>query len=552
MLDVLIENSRVIDGTGEPWFKANVGVRGDRIRYLGLNRPDARRRIDGAGLFLSPGFIDMHSHSDFTLIIDPKGESKIRQGVTTEVIGNCGLSPAPVTEEGKHALLEWELMDAIELGLVKSKKIKWNWNSVEQYSGLLNRKGVGINVAPVIGHGCLRVMAMGQAKRAANRHEISFMKKLLAEGMKEGAFGLSSGLAYPPACYARQSELVELCRVVRKFGGFYMSHIRNEGDRLLQAVREAIAIGATSGVPVQISHMKAMGRRNWGKPRNVLEIMRNARKRGINVTGDQYPYEAVSLSAMYLEDFLPDWLRKILTADLSLLDSGETKKRMRRDLRNGLSWYLNGKRVFDHPWDETLIVDAPSSRRYEGKTFTELSTLLNKEPVDILRGFLSKRSRIQILPRPMCEEDLETILRDEMVMIGSDGWALRRGGLSARAARTKPHPRNYGTFPRVIHRYVRQRRLLTLEDAIRKMTSSTARKLGVFERGIIAEGMSADIVLFDFKRLRDAGTFSKPEVYAKGVEYVLVNGEIAIAGGRHTGILAGRALRHVGFVKKQA
>jgi N-acyl-D-aspartate/D-glutamate deacylase len=548
LLDVLIENSQVIDGTGGPWFRASVGVRGDRIRYLGSGHPEAKKRIRGSRLFLSPGFIDIHSHSDFTLIVEPKGESKVKQGVTTEVIGNCGLSPAPVTEAGKQALLEWELMEAIELGLVKSKKIKWNWNSVEQYSNLLNRKGVGVNVAPVIGHGCLRVIAMGQAKRAANRHEMAFMRKLLSEGMKEGAFGLSSGLAYPPASYAREKELVELCSIVGRYGGFYMSHIRNEGDRLLQAVREAIAIGSKSGVPVQISHMKATGRRNWGKPRKVLEIMRNARKRGIDVTGDQYPYEAVSLSAMYLIDFLPNWLRKIVHMnDLSALDSYETKKRMRRDLREGLGWYLNGKRVFDHPWDETFIVDAPSLRKYEGKTFAELSKLVNKEPVDILRGLLLKRSRIQILPRSMCEDDIQTILRDEMVMIGSDGWALQRKGVCSRAARTKLHPRNYGTFPRVIHRYVRETGLLTLEDAIRKMTSATARKVGLFDRGIIAEGMVADIVLFDLGQLRDTATFARPEVYAKGVEYVLVNGEVAVAGGKHTGILAGKVLRHAGF-----
>jgi len=521
MYDILIEGGRVLDGTGNPWFWADVGIVGDRIEAVGrLRGSRADRRIDARGLMVAPGFIDIHSHSDFTVLVDRRAESKITQGVTTEVVGNCGSSAAPMSPEVRAYR---ERYMRAQLG----EEFRFEWESMDDYMKLIDRDGVSLNIAPLVGHGTVRQNVMGFERRPPTDDELREMGRLVREAMEDGAWGLSTGLIYPPSCYAEKEEIIELARILADYGGVYFTHIRGEGDTLFDALREAIEIGERAGVPVEIAHLKASGRRNWGKTAEALRIIEEARGRGVDVTFDQYPYTASSTG---LTAYLPDWAHEGGTEKLlERLRDPECRRRIASE---------EGK--LERDWDAVMIAFAKNHPQYEGKTIMEVAKIEGKEPIEaVFDLLLSEEGQVNIVAHGLSEEDVRRVMRSPYMMVGSDGRAVSPRGILGLG---KPHPRYYGTFPRVLGHYVREG-VLTLQEAVRRMTSYPAQRLGLRDRGLLREGMKADITIFDPERVRDEATFKDPHRFASGIPYVLVNGKLVIDGYGHTGALPGRALR---------
>jgi len=530
LFDVLIRNGRVVDGTGNPWTMADVGVKQGRIARVGmLAGESADRIIDGSGLIVSPGFIDIHSHSDFTLLVNPRAESKVRQGVTTEVVGNCGSSAAPVEKRFREYLEKWVTP------LLGGAKLNYDWTTMGDYLERLDHEKISLNVASYVGHGTVRIVAMGFDDRDPTRSELKEMERLVEEAMLGGAFGLSSGLVYSPGCYAKTGELISLAKVAVKFGGIYASHIRDEGDALIESVNEAIEIGERASIPVQISHHKATLPRNFGKVKETLKNIEEARGRGVDVTFDQYPYVAGSSGLTYL---LPHWsLEGGIEKLLDRLRSPALRMKIRRDMK--------GK---GPGWEDVLLAYCQRSKDLEGKTIAQAAESRRADPYDLVFDLLlADEAAVTIVLFTMSEEDVEAVMRSPFMMVGSDGRAVAP---YAPLSSGKPHPRYYGTFVRLLGRYVRERKVLTLESAIRKMTSFTASRLGLFDRGLVKEGMWADLALFDSESVLDRATFAEPHQYASGVEYVIVNGEVVVERGNHTGARSGRVLRGAGYADR--
>jgi len=529
MFDVIIKNGKVIDGAGNPWFKADVGIDEQKISAIGrLSAEKASKIIDADGLVVSPGFIDMHSHSDFELLVNPKAESKIRQGITTEVIGNCGESAAPLNDLMKAETRKTD-------SLIEEAELQLDWSTMKDYLSRLGRQGGAVNVVPLVGHGNLRVYTMGFVDRPPTKTELEEMKKRLAQAMEEGAFGISTGLIYPPGCYAETDELIELSRVVASYGGFYTSHIRDEGDKMLESVKEAIEIGEEAGIPVEISHHKAEVKANWGKVKESLKMIEEVRDRGIDVTCDVYPYVAAST---VLSAELPHWAHEGGTEKLvQRLTDAETRARLIREMREESPDQASMPEV--DIWDVTQIARCKNHPDLEGKTVSEIAQTKHMDAFELVFDLLIDDAAISIVGFHMCEDDVCTVLRHPVSMIGTDASAVAPYGVLGKG---KPHPRSYGTFPRVLGKYVREERILTLENAIRKMTSLPAQKLGLRDRGIIREGMRADITIFNPETITDRATYQNPHQYPDGVEYVIVNGKIAVGERGHTGVLAGGVL----------
>jgi len=531
VFDLIVKNGRVVDGSGNPWFGADIGVKNGRISEIGdLHPRESREVLDAKGLTVSPGFIDMHSHSDLSLLINPLAESKIRQGITTEVIGNCGFSAAPLNDFLKEEIRK-------TTPVLEEARLDLDWLTVKEYLGRLEKKGVSVNVASLVGHGNTRAMVMEYDARKPTKAELEEMKAVLTRALEDGAFGLSSGLIYPPGCYANTKELVELGRVVAQYGGFYASHIRDAEERLKDAVREAVEIGEKAGIPVEVSHHKAAGKRSWGRVKQTLKMIDEARNRGVDVTCDVYPYLAGSTG---LDALLPphSWEGGVEKLVERLKDP-KTRRRLRREMEEGLEDWSSLLRAGG--WDATMIAYCKGHRDYEGRTVSEVAKLKEADPFDFVFDLLiEEKASVGVVLFLMCEKDLRTVLKHPVSMIGSDSSAHAPYGVLGKG---KPHPRTYGTFPRVLGEYVRRTGVLTLENAVRKMTSLPAQKLRLRDRGLIREGMWADITVFDPKKVVDKATYSTPHKYAVGIEYVLVNGKVVIDHGEHTGTLPGQALR---------
>ena len=525
MIDNVLFGGLVLDGTGSPWFKADVGIGAGRIVKIGdLQSERAKTRINVEGLVVAPGFVDMHSHSDEPLLINPKAESKIRQGVTTEVIGNCGDSAAPIDEAIKEEMKETG-------ATIVSAGVKIDYSTFAEYAGKLRRQGTSVNVAPLIGHSNLRKMVIGHEDRPPIVTELKRMKSILAEAMGQGAFGMSTGLIYPPGSYARTPEIVELAKVAASFGGIYASHIRNEGNMLLKAVREAITIGEKAKIPVEISHHKAGGRKNWGKVKQSIQMIEKARGQGVDVTCDVYPYVASSFG---LVDMLPQWAREGGHEEtVRRLKDPKVKRRLRKDM-------LRGALSSAH-WDRTMIANCSGHSQYQGRFVADLARAKRQNPFEFaFKLLLDEKLSVTVVRFGMCEEDVEYVLQYPAAMIGSDGRALATYGPLGKG---HPHPRNYGTFPRVLGHYARDRGIFTLSEAVRKMTSLPAQKLGLRNRGVVRPGAWADLVVFDPETAIDVATYANPKRYPKGIEYVFVNGVLTIRKGKHTGALAGKVLK---------
>lgn len=525
MFDFVVKNGVVVDGAGNPWFKADVGIKDGQIIDVGeLSSSKSDEDVDARGCVVAPGFIDMHAHSDFSLLINPRAESKIRQGVTTEVIGNCGLSAAPLTKFLRKQIRE-------TLPVIEEAKLKLNWSSMSEYLKRLEKKGIALNAVPLVGNGNIRACVMEYDSRRASKSELEEMKQILAKSIEEGAVGMSSGLIYPPSCYASTSELIELCKVVANQGGIYTSHIRGEGDTLINSVKEAIEIGKKSGAPVEISHHKASGKSNWGKVIRTLKMIDEARSTGVDVTCDLYPYVAGSTG---LDAFLPvhSWAGGVEKL-VQKLKNPEIRMQLRHEMEKSTLFKPDS-------WDTIMIAYCKGHREYEGKTIAQITKQKKTDPFDLVCDLLiEEKASVQIVIFSMREKDMHAVLKYPASMIGSDSSSTAPYGVLAKG---KPHPRTYGTFPRVLGEYVRKAKLLTLEEAIRKMTSFPAQKLRLNDRGLIEKGITADITVFDPDKIADKATYDKPHQYPEGIKYVIVNGKLVIDDGKHTGQLPGRAL----------
>ncbi|HML03588.1 MAG TPA: D-aminoacylase [Candidatus Bathyarchaeia archaeon] len=527
LFDLIIKNGIVVDGTGNPWFKADVGIRSGLISDVDELPSESNEIIDASGLVVAPGFIDMHAHSDFSLLINPLAESKVRQGVTTEVIGNCGFSAAPLNDFLKRQIMEMS-------PILKEAKLKLNWSSMDEYLKKLERNGIALNVVPLVGNGNIRALVMGYESKQPSQNNLRKMKKILAKTIEEGAVGLSSGLIYPPSCYAHTGELIELSKIVAQYRGIYASHIRGEGETLIDSVREAIEIGKKSGISVEISHHKASGKRNWGKVKQTLKMIDEARSVGVDVTCDVYPYLAgmTGLDALLPTRAWEGGVGKLVER----LRDPRIRRRLRREMKEGRSNLLSAD-----DWDSVMVAYCGGHREYEGKTIAEIVEQKRIDPFDFLFDLLiEEKASVMIVIFTMCERDMRNVLKHPASMIGSDTESVAPYGVLGKG---KPHPRTYGTFPRVLGEYARRKKVLTLENAIRKMTSFPAQKLRLNDRGLIRKGMWADVTVFSPEKIMDKATYLKPHQYPVGIKYVIVNGQLVIADGKHTRQLPGRVLR---------
>jgi len=517
--DLLIRGGLLIDGTGSPGVRADIAVTNGRVTDVGaFTGRRAMRMIDARDRVVAPGFIDIHSHSDESMLVNSAMESALHQGVTLVVCGNCGGSSAPV-----HGLAAEEAdREYARLG------VKRSWSSFYEYVAAVEQNGASINVCSYVGHGTLRMCVMGAEARPPTAHELAEMRRLLARAMDEGAVGLASGLIYPPSAYGTTDELSFLCEVVRAKGGVYASHIRNEGARLLDAVDENLEIARRSRVRMQLSHHKASGQKNWGKVHESVAKIAEARKAGVNVQADQYPYTASSTG---LAVTIPNWVHEGGSAKLTerLRDAAVRKRIRDEDTETGRAW------------DRIVIARARHHPEYSGRSVADLAKAAGKDPLEwTCDTLVEHEGAVDIIHHSMSEDDVRFVMRQPWIAIGSDSRAnAPYGPLSF----GKPHPRSYGTFPRVLGSYARDEGVIALEDAVRKMTSLTARHLRLVDRGEIRVGAWADLVVFDAATVKDVATYDDPHRYPKGIDYVVVNGAVAVDMGETTGERAGRFLR---------
>ncbi len=529
MFDIIIQNGIVVDGSGNHWFKADLAVKDGRIAAISRSfTSKADKLIDAEGLIVTPGFIDIHSHSDLCLIFDGDAQSKVRQGVTTEVVGNCGMSAAPLSKEQKA-----EIKRGASFLLPPGLEVDLAWSRVSEYLKTLERRGVSVNVALLSGHSNLRVWCMGYSDAKPTRSQMQEMKDLLKQAIKEGAFGFSTGLVYPPSGYASIEELVELAKVASKQGSIHTSHIRNEGAAVLDAVKEIIEVSRASGVSAQISHIKSQPPEFWGHVPGILGLIEGARRAGLDITCDIYPYTAGStyLSAVVA----PLWAMEGGVKRLvERLKDSKLKARIKKES-------LERRYYRREDCDRIFIASSTRFKEYEGRSIGELARSVGEDPIDFMLNLLEEETSIHVVLDFMDENEVKYALKHPLTMVGSDGYALNaEGPLSV----GKPHPRSYGTFPRILRRYVREEELIRLEEAVRKMTSYPAQRLGLRDRGKIAVGFWADLAVFNFTHIEDKATYTNPHQYPSGIEYVLVNGVPVVEEGEHTRAKPGRALRH--------
>jgi N-acyl-D-aspartate/D-glutamate deacylase len=526
MDDLLIRGGHVVDGSGGPGRDADVVVRTGRIAVVEPRsaRP-AHRVIDARGQVVAPGLIDIHTHSDFTLPLNPRAESKIRQGVTLEVVGNCGFSVAPVLPGRASMLREYLASSATWL--------PFRDTTFADYAA--GFPATSVNVILQVGHNTLRLMTAGLDNRPLTPDEMAAMERLLEEALAGGAWGLSSGLFTAPGHFADAAEIHALARVLRRRGAAYSTHVRDEADRGFEAVREAIAVAEATGVHVQIAHLKLSGVDNWGGAARLLEEIAAARRRGLPVDCDAYPYDTATNP---LRNLLPRWVMENgIPAMLERLRSRDVRTRLRDEIaRNGLT---NFGRI--PSWDAVRVAISPHLPEHAGRTLGDIARRGSLDPLDAVADYIvADRGETRILITSMADADVHEITRAPWVTVGSDGNALATTGVTSQG---KPHPRYYGTHARVLGPCVRDLRLLTLEQAVAKMTGTAARALGLTDRGLLRAGAWADVTVFDPARITDCGTYEDPHRYAAGVSTVVVNGEVVVEGGDHTGALPGRVLR---------
>lgn len=524
-MDILIQNGWVVDGSGAPRYRADVAIEDGRIVEVGtLEDTSASQLIDAAECVVTPGFVDMHSHTDFTLPIGPTADSYVHQGITTAVVGQCGSSPVPLLEETREEVINSRKREG--------RPLPWDeWSTFGSYLDDLEQIEISINVVPLVGQGMVRSAVMAFSSRPASDDEIAQMQAEVVKAMDEGAIGVSTGLIYPPGSYASTEELIAVIRPCGERGGFYFSHIRDEADLLLEAVAEAIRIGRETGTAVQISHFKAAGSENWEKSAQALALIEEARAEGLDVTADMYPYVAASTGLVAL---LPEWAQEGgKEAILGRLAGPKTRRKMSEEMETTGFFHVA-------EWDKVMVSSSPRNRDYEGCMIADMAAEAGKSPHDwIFDALLETENDIRMILFMMSEEIREMELRHPTMMIGTDGYALSTGGVLSKG---KPHPRSYGTFPRVLGHYVRERGVISLEEAIWKMSGFPAEKLRWHDRGLIKPGYKADLVVLNLNTVIDRATFQGPHQYPEGILHVIVDGKPVIQAGIHTGARPGSVL----------
>jgi len=532
--DLVITNGHIIDGTGSPWYSGDIGIRDGRIAAIGNLAAAARKRtIDAAGKVVAPGFIDLLGQSEMTILVDPRLPSKIYQGITTEITGE-GNSIAPLNDaliQAGHSAYD-------------HYKITPDWRSFRQYFARLEKQGMGINLASYVGATTVRTIVLGEENKQPTPEQLEQMKALVRDAMKDGAVGVSTALEYAPAPYAKTEELIALATEAGKFGGIYSTHMRNESDSVLDAIDEALRIGREARVPVEIWHIKVAGKNNWGRMPEVVAKINAARAAGADVTADTYAY-----TAWYndFSAFIPAWAHEGGSAKLvERLKDSATRERIRKDM-------LTPSKDWDNEWQEIPgpeavmigVAQNPKLVPLQGKRLSEIAKLWNKDPMDALFDFLIEDPFADVAVFGMSQPDVTLALQQPWVAVDNDSSGTSPEGI---LGQEHPHPRAYGTFPRILRKYVREEKALTLEDAIRKFSALPAQRLRLTDRGVLKAGMWADVVVFDPATVRDLATFDNPNQLSEGMEYVLVNGEPVIEQGKMTGALPGKVLRGPGYL----
>jgi N-acyl-D-amino-acid deacylase len=532
--DTVISNGHIIDGTGSPWYSGDVGIRSGRIAAIGNLQAAARKQtIDAHGLVVAPGFIDMLGQSELTILVDPRLPSKIFQGITTEVTGE-GESVAPLNAQ----------MIAADRAGYDHLHITPDWTSFREYFARIEKQGMGINLASYVGATSVRRMVLGDADVQPTHDQLQQMQSLVDQAMRDGAVGVSTALQYAPAPYAKTPELIALASAAAKYGGVYASHMRSEGDAEPAAIDEAIRIGREAHIPVEIWHLKTAGKNNWGKMPQIIARIQAARDSGVDISANTYAYTAWfnTFSA-----FIPPWAHDGGDAKLiERLKDPATRARIRKDM-------LSPAGDWDNEWQEIpgpeailiAVVQNPELVPLQGKRLSDIAALWHEDPIDALCDLLIKdKAFTEVAVFGMSEPDVVLALKQPWVSIDNDSQGTSPEGL---LGQEHPHPRAYGTFPRILRKYVREEHALTLEDAIRKFTALPAQRMRFTDRGVLKSGMAADVVIFDPATIRDVATFEQPNQLSQGMEYVLVNGVPVISQGKMTGALPGKVLRGPGY-----
>jgi len=533
--DLVITNGHIIDGTGSPWYSGDVGIRDGKIAAIGnLSAAPRTRTMDAQGKVVAPGFIDMLGQSDMTILVDPRLPSKIYQGITTEITGEGG-SAAPLND----AIIQSDRSE------YEHYHITPDWRTFREYFARLEKQGMGINLASYVGATQVRRMVLGDDDKQPTPEQLEQMKELVRQAMRDGTVGLSTALEYPPAPYAKTEELIALAGEASKFGGIYATHMRNESDAVLEAIDEALRIGREAHIPVEIWHIKVAGKENWGRMPEVVAKINAARAQGMDVSANTYAYTAWfnDLSA-----FIPQWAHDGGIAKLvERLKDPATRARIRKDM-------LTPSKDWDNEWQEIPspeavligVVQNPQLLPLQGKRLSEIAKMWNKDPMDALFDLLIEdKGFTYVAVFGMSEPDVALALQQPWVSIDNDSSGTSPEGI---LGQEHPHPRAYGTFPRILRKYVREEKKLTLEDAIRKFSALPAQRMRLTDRGVLKAGMWADVVVFDPATIRDLATFDNPNQLSQGMEYVLVNGVPVIDQGQMTGAKPGRVLRGAGYI----
>jgi N-acyl-D-amino-acid deacylase len=533
--DIVITNGHIIDGTGSPWYSGDVGIRDGKISVIGnLAQSPRKRTIDARGQVVAPGFIDMLGQSELTILVDPRLPSKIFQGITTEITGEGG-SVAPLNDAIVQA-------DRVEY---EHYKITPQWRTLSQYFALLEKQGMGINLATYVGATQVRRMVLGDADVQPSPAQLTEMKSLVTQAMKDGAVGVSTSLEYAPAPYAKTDEIIALASAASRFGGIYATHMRDESNSVLEAIDEALRIGREAHIPVEIWHIKVAGKANWGRMPDVIAKINKARAEGMDITADTYAYTAWfnSFSA-----FIPPWAHD--GGDEKLIErlkDPATRARIRHDMMTPSNDWDNEWQEINGPEDILIgVVQNPKLLPLEGKRLSEIAKMWGKDPMDALCDLLIEdKAATGVAVFGMSEPDVALALQQPWVALDNDSSGAAPDGI---LGQEHPHPRAYGTFPRVLRKYVREEKKLSLEDAIRKFSALPAQRMRLTDRGVLKAGMWADVVIFDPGMIRDLSTYDNPNQLAQGMDYVLVNGSPVIAEGKMTGALPGKVLRGAGYV----
>ena len=528
-MKMLIKNATIIDGSGKPAYKSDLLIKDDKIDKIGeVGEVDVDRVIDAKGLVVAPGFIDTHSHSDLDVLLHPHVMPKIMQGITTEFLGQDGVSMAPLP---RKYISDWRKNIAGLDGV--SDEIDWNYETTDNYLKMIEKVGPGVNECYLVPHGNIRMEAMGLDNRQPNDEEIEKMKEITRREMEAGAFGLSTGLIYIPCAYSESKEIIEMCKVVAEYDGVFVIHQRSEADTIIDSMNEVIEIGRKSGVRVHWSHFKVAGKKNWDKIDTVLKQLEEARKEGIIVSFDQYPYVAGSTM---MGAILPPWVHDGGTNKvIERLKDAEMRKKMRYDMENGIHGWDN---FIDFAGFENIYVTSVVTEKNKdavGLSITELAKLRNVDPYTAAFDLLmEEENAVGMVDFYGKEEHVKLFMARPEMNACTDGLL----------APGKPHPRLYGSFPRILGKYVREEKVMPLEEAVRKLTSKAAEAMNLKDRGLLKEGYYADITIFNPDTIIDKGDFINPIQYPEGIEYVIVNGKVAVEHGKHTDVLNGKVIRN--------